>query len=149
VDRRALPAVEGVRPELAGQYVAARTVVEETLAKIWADVLRVERVGVHHNFFDLGGHSLMASQLVARVRVAFQIELPLRRLFEAPTIGELALIVEQCQQKQSSRNLPTIKARPRRAKGLDHLLAKIDKLSNVEAKTILDRKELLIEGARK
>ena len=91
----------------------------------------------------------MATQLVARARVAFRTELPLRHLFEAPTIAELGLIVEQCQQKLNGRNFPIIKARPRRAKGLDHLLAKIDSLSSDEAKTILDRKELLIEGARK
>ena len=68
VDRRALPAVELGRPELRGEYVAARTPAEEVLAGIWSAVLRVEQVGVYDNFFELGGHSLLATQVISRVR---------------------------------------------------------------------------------
>jgi amino acid adenylation domain-containing protein len=100
VDRRALPAppaLEGERPELAAPYLAPRTPVEETLAAIWSDVLGVERVGVADDFFELGGHSLLATQAISRVRQAFAVEVPLRALFEGPTVRELALAVERAR----------------------------------------------------
>jgi amino acid adenylation domain-containing protein len=95
VNRRALPAPDGVRPAMETDYVAPRTPVEEDLVAMWTEVLEVDRVGVHDNFFDLGGHSLMATQLVSRVRAAYQVDLPLRRLFEAPTVAGLATLIEE------------------------------------------------------
>ncbi len=94
LDRRALPAPDTARPDLAGNYVAPRTPVEEKLAAIWAEVLGLDRVGVQDNFFELGGHSLLATQLISRVRQAFSVELPLRSLFELPTVASLAERVE-------------------------------------------------------
>jgi amino acid adenylation domain-containing protein len=94
VDRRALPAPENVRPELAGAFVAPCTPVEEVLAGMWAQVLGIERVGIHDNFFELGGHSLLATQIVSRVRDTFQVELPLRSLFEGPNVAVLAASIE-------------------------------------------------------
>ncbi|HYK22283.1 MAG TPA: phosphopantetheine-binding protein, partial [Pyrinomonadaceae bacterium] len=90
VDRRALPRPEGMERELAAPFVAPRNAVEEVLCEIFAEVLSVERVSVNDNFFELGGHSLLATQLVSRVRKAFQPELPLRKIFEAPTVAALA-----------------------------------------------------------
>jgi len=94
IDRKALPA-----PDMAGQsgrvYVAPRNPAEEVLADIWKEVLGIERVGVADNFFELGGHSLLAVQVLSRIRRAFGIEVPLRRLFDASTIEALALLIEE------------------------------------------------------
>jgi len=78
------------------QFTAPSGELEETLAGIWAEILRVERIDVHDNFFtDLGGHSLLATQVISRVREAFAVELPLFRFFESPTIAGLAAAVEE------------------------------------------------------
>ena len=91
VDRGALPA-----PEWVGEvtYVAPQTPVEAMLAGIWSAVLAVERIGLDDDFFTLGGHSLLATQVISRVRETFGVELPLRSLFETPTVAGLALGIE-------------------------------------------------------
>ncbi len=109
VDRRALPAPESARPELANAYVAPRTPTEEILAGIWAQVLGIERIGIHDNFFDLGGHSLLATQVISRAREAFGIELPLRSLFESPTVAALAEQVESIRQAGAGAAAPPIR----------------------------------------
>lgn len=108
VDRRALPAPEPVKLELAGSYVAPQTPVEEVLVKIFAEVLGVKRVGIQDNFFELGGHSLLATQLVSRVRDAFAVELPLRSVFEAPTIAELSKAIASFQQTTTQSKAPAL-----------------------------------------
>src|SRR5262249_18709998 len=82
VDRRALPAPERSRLDLEDTYQPPRTPTEEMLTVIWAGILGLRQVGIYDNFFELGGHSLIATRIVSRTREAFQIELPLRSLFE-------------------------------------------------------------------
>jgi acyl-coenzyme A synthetase/AMP-(fatty) acid ligase len=100
IDRRALPAVVGQGGESAASYVAARTPVEELMAGIWREVLHLEQVGVHDNFFDLGGHSLLATRIMSRVRNAFAVQLPLRAIFEAPTVAGLSESVVNTQERE-------------------------------------------------
>ena len=110
VDRLALPAPEPIKLEWAGGYVAPQTSIEEVLVKIWAEVLGIKRVGIRDNFFELGGHSLLATQLVSRVRDACGVELPLRCVFEAPTIGELSKIVESLKDSSAKIKAPALVA---------------------------------------
>jgi amino acid adenylation domain-containing protein len=93
VDRRALPAPDWGRTA-RDAAVAPRTPTEQALAQIWAEVLDVAAVGVHDDFFELGGHSLLATRVASRIYQAFEVRVPLRRLFEAPTVAELAPVVE-------------------------------------------------------
>ena len=95
IDRRTLPAPQQTRPELEQLFVMPRTQEEKVIARIWCEVLGLEQVGIHDNFFALGGHSLKATQVMARLHTALQVELPLRRFFEAPTIAELATLVSK------------------------------------------------------
>jgi acyl-coenzyme A synthetase/AMP-(fatty) acid ligase/acyl carrier protein len=89
LDRQALPAPEPGRPQMEQAFVAPRTAAEMVMARIWSDLLNVEQVGIHDNFFELGGHSLLATQVISQVRSTFQVEIPLRRLFERPTVASL------------------------------------------------------------
>jgi len=107
VDRRALPAPDKIGNR-RDQYVAPRNGIEEMLVQIWTEILKVEQVGIYDNFFEIGGHSLLATQLVSRIRSLFKIELPLRSLFGAATVAELAHLIGQLQQQNLTLTLPPI-----------------------------------------
>lgn len=110
VDRRALPEPDMEAFAQSREYVAPRNETETQLAAIWQDILSLERPGVTDSFFDLGGHSLMATQLVSRIRDSFGVELPLRDIFETPTIANQALLVEQARLREQSVAPPIEKA---------------------------------------
>jgi amino acid adenylation domain-containing protein len=114
LDRRRLPEPAAERPELRREYVAPRTPTELALADIWREVLRVDRVGVHDGFFELGGHSLLAVQVVSRLRDRLGVELPLRGMFEEPTVGTLAARLDALSSANgSSESNPPIARAPR------------------------------------
>jgi acyl carrier protein len=115
VDRRALPAPDQSRPDLAEACVGPRNPAEERLVGIWAEALGLEKVGVYDNFFDLGGHSLLAVRVVNRMRDAFEIELPIRRIFEMPTIAQLAEAIDEAKQPGARHPPPRIRPLPRNA----------------------------------
>ena len=94
VDRAGLPVPEEAQG-VNRVVIAPQTFVEIELAKIWASLLKIEELSVHDDFFDLGGHSLLATQVVSRVRKAFEKEIPLRSIFDAPTIAKLAGVIEE------------------------------------------------------
>jgi SAM-dependent methyltransferase/acyl carrier protein len=133
VDRAALPAPDQYRPEAGDAHVPPRTEMEEALAEIWKEVLSIksaEVLGVHDNFFNLGGHSLLAVQVASRLRRLFGVELPVSRLFEAPTLAELAEVVER-------EALLTKGGEQAKASMLDL----VERLSDAEAKVLLAERE--------
>ncbi|MFP2932015.1 non-ribosomal peptide synthetase, partial [Pyxidicoccus sp. 3LG] len=100
VERRALPAPGGERSGTGTPYEAPRDEVEQQIADFWTELLHVERVGIHDSFFDLGGHSLLATRLVARLQEEFGVEVPLRALFEKPTVADMAMLVLETRAAQ-------------------------------------------------
>jgi len=108
VDRRSLPAPEGSQRESV-PFVAPRTGVEQTLAEIWQRELKLERVSIHDNFFELGGHSLLGMRIIAQIEQAVGHAVPLKWLFQAPTIAGLAASLEQATSEQDvlSPHTPT------------------------------------------
>ncbi len=139
LDSKALPMPEGDAHAERG-YEAPKGEIERRLVEIWADVLKVQRVGRQDNFFELGGHSLLAMQVMARIRHIFDLELPVRRLFEEPTVAALADEVQRAQAlglkgrsliaRRRAGSVPPASSR-------EALLSQLDKLSPDEAQTLL------------
>ena len=108
VDRKQLPAPEAVASSRS--YTAPSTPTEQVLAQIWSEVLKIKQIGANDNFFDLGGHSLLATQVISRIRRAVGVELPLRSLFESPTIFKLSARIEQFRRDQVGlQSLPLVR----------------------------------------
>jgi amino acid adenylation domain-containing protein len=120
VDRHALPSPEQAQSESVRTFVAPRNPIEESLSKVWAEVLNLEQVSVDDNFFSLGGHSLLVTQVISRIRKMFQVELPLRCLFESPTIAELAERIQLAEDEAAA-----------------HLLVELEGLSDEEVQELL------------
>jgi amino acid adenylation domain-containing protein len=123
LDHNALPSPEWMRKSQKASYVSPRNLTEELMVGIWAGVLKLERVGVEDNFFDLGGHSILATQVISRLRSAFGVELPLGVLFELPTI---ALLAQRLEQQESD---------------VEDLLAEVESLSEEEIQSLLSAEE--------
>jgi amino acid adenylation domain-containing protein len=126
VDHRALPVPEGDRPDLDQEFVAPRTETERVLAdEIFTSILGLEEVGARDNFFELGGSSLQATQVISRVQNRFKVLLPLRRVFETPTVAGLAGTIDQ---EMAALGLAVEEQR---------LLREIDQLSDEEVERLL------------
>jgi amino acid adenylation domain-containing protein len=120
VDRHALPE-PAYRREQEDGFVAPRTELEEIVAGIWAEILKLEKIGVHDNFFDAGGHSLMAMQVVSRMMQVFQFKLSVKSLFESPTIAQMMPLIEQNRATTAND------------KELERMLSEVEAMSEDEA----------------
>jgi amino acid adenylation domain-containing protein len=128
VDRHALPRPEQVRPNLDQAYAAATEPIERQLVAIWEEILIVHPIGIHDNFFDLGGHSLAASRVISRVIETFGLELPLKALFASPTVAEMAKIIALNETKKAGQE------------ALARLVSEVEALSEEETQ------QRLVEG---
>jgi amino acid adenylation domain-containing protein len=136
VDRKALPKPDSLCLSAQTKYVAPRSELEKAIASIWQKALKLEKVGIHDNFFDLGGNSLSATQAIAQMRQTLQVELSIRRFFEAPTIADLALAVEQ--ENRGERERPHLDKIERIERGdSQQLLANLDRISEQEMDALL------------
>ena len=105
--------------------MGARTPIEQGLLEVWAEVLGLDEIGVHDNFLELGGDSLLAGKVVSRVISEFRVELPLRSLFQAPTVADMALAITQRRSKAADQE------------DVERMLAELEALSGEEAKQLL------------
>ena len=125
INRRALPDPGNSRPVLETAFVPSRTPVEKELAQIWAEVLSIDKIGIHDSFFDLGGHSLAATRVVSQIIKRFQFEIPLQSLFAAPTVAEMAVVLEEQRGKQIGKA------------ALERMLVELESLSEDEARRLI------------
>jgi len=129
LDRKSLPAISHSALDLGHEYVAPESATEIELARLWTTILRLETIGIHDNFFEVGGHSLLATQLVSHIRESFDIELPLRAIFETPTIAGLAKTIEELRPEQEAAEAD-----------LARLLESLESLSEEDARALLQEK---------
>ncbi len=129
INRRLLPVPEKSRAQVETQYVAPRTPLEEELAQMAAEALGIEKVGIYDNFFELGGHSMLAIQYIARIQEKYGVELPLRTLFENPTVEGIAIAITAQQAELQDDAL------------LEDLLDEIENLSDDEVKKLLNEND--------
>jgi len=115
VDRKSLPKPDEklFKEAVAVDYVAPRNPVEEVIVKIWSEVLNIDVIGIYNNFFLLGGHSLLATQVISRIKKHLEVAIPLRTIFETPTVSALAKAVEKTKLAQKGINIPKLKPIPR------------------------------------
>jgi amino acid adenylation domain-containing protein len=125
IDRKALPEPSDTRPQLEVSYVSFRNETEKQLIGMWEEVLDVRPIGIHDNFFDLGGHSLTAGRIVSSVLQHFQLKIPLQALFQSPTVAEMAAVITEHQGKQLGNE------------ELEHILADLESLPDEQAQRLV------------
>ena len=124
LDYRSLPDPPKTRPELENIFVPPKMPLEERLAEIWSQFLSLDEIGIHDNFFDLGGHSLMATQVISKISNEFDVEMPLKSFFETPTLKELALFIAQNRAENDD---------------IQKLLSELEAISDDEARKIFTK----------
>ncbi len=141
VDRRNLSFATSARVLEHRRYIAPRTETEEKMARVWCEVLGLEEIGIQDNFFGLGGHSLMVIQVIARIRKVFEVEIPVRSLFEDPTIERSAKAVEESLAKGVKARLPIAARRKPAApgNGREALMAQLGAMSEDEVHALLNQ----------
>jgi acyl carrier protein len=127
IDRMALSEAEAIRLELDTPYVRPQSEIERKLAQIWEEVLGVRAIGKHDNFFDLGGHSLLATQVSAKLTSEFRVELPLRTLFDKPTVEDQAIAIARMQAESAGQD------------PVERILTELAALSDEEAQRLLTK----------
>jgi acyl carrier protein len=125
IDRRSLPRPQRTRPNLDYVYAPAVNNVDEKLVQICEEVLDIRGIGIHDNFFDLGGHSLAATRVISQVVREFQLEVPLQSLFQSPTVAQMAIAITESQAKKLDQP------------ALHRILAELESLSDDDAKRLL------------
>lgn len=108
VDRRALPSPDFFLQDSEDTFIPPETTTEKSIANIWSEILRLNNIGREDNFFDLGGHSLLATRTISRIRTVFGVEVPLRSLFEAPTIRGLSRLIEVLVNERNDESVPPL-----------------------------------------
>jgi len=137
VDHAALPAPGKAKPAFDDEFVPPRTTVEKLLAEIWCELLGVDEVGIHDNFFNLGGHSLIAIKVATRIREAFHQDINLGAMFETPTVAALAEMIEEGQRNPKQASDFEIERVPRGNGDMAQILAELANLSEQEAEAQL------------
>ena len=122
----AAPTVRHPRPELLNAFVPASSEMEMLVEKIWQDLLGVEKVGATDNFFELGGHSLLATQMATRIRSTLGVDISVRKIFEAPTISQLASVLEETLNESDE---------------LSRMIAMVEQMSEEQVKAQLEQGE--------
>jgi surfactin family lipopeptide synthetase C len=136
IERKSLP-IPTETFDLSNNYIPPTNAIEEILAEIWTKILHRQGVGIHDNFFDLGGHSLLATQVISRIREAFAIKLPIRCLFESPSVAQLA------------QTLIEREAKPGITQKRAQILQKLENMSSEEAKQLLQQRKATVKVAAK
>jgi len=133
IDRRALPPYEQTRQVLRPEYVGPRTELEEQLVAVFSEVLGFNRVGINDDFFELGGHSLLAARGLSLIREKLRVEVPLRLLFETPTVAGLAAGVSEIEARGVQRVGPISRVNP----PVGSLIARLEQVSEQELENLL------------
>ncbi|MGD9898613.1 MAG: amino acid adenylation domain-containing protein [Calditrichaceae bacterium] len=129
IDRGALPVPENLRPDLESAFVIPRTPTEKKIAAIAGQLLKIDKIGVYDNFFELGGHSMLATQFISRLRESFNVEIPLRSVFENPTVDGMMRVITESQSLGEDQE------------ELENILSELEGLSEEEVQKIINSGE--------